>query len=72
MPKNVQTTAKLHSSHMLAKQCSKFREVTEWLIYELGAMRVSSAARRDACQRMTTTQIKQSLNMKTYRLEDTV
>ena len=24
MPKNVQTTAQLHSSHMLAKQCSKF------------------------------------------------
>ena len=24
MPKNVQTTAKLHSSHTLAKQCSKF------------------------------------------------
>ena len=23
MPKNVQTTAQLHSSHMLAKQCSK-------------------------------------------------
>ena len=23
-PKNVQTTAQLHSSHMLAKQCSKF------------------------------------------------
>ena len=24
MPKNVQTTAQLHSSHMLVKQCSKF------------------------------------------------
>ena len=24
MPKNAQTTAQLHSSHMLAKQCSKF------------------------------------------------
>ena len=24
MPKNVQTTAQLHSFHMLAKQCSKF------------------------------------------------
>ena len=24
MPKNVQTTAQLHSSHMLAKKCSKF------------------------------------------------
>ena len=24
MPKNVQTTAQLHSSHTLAKQCSKF------------------------------------------------
>ena len=24
MPKNVQTTAELHSSHILAKQCSKF------------------------------------------------
>ena len=24
MPKNVQTTTQLHSSHMLAKQCSKF------------------------------------------------
>ena len=24
MPKNVQTTAQLHSSHMLAKECSKF------------------------------------------------
>ena len=24
MPKNVQTTAQFHSSHMLAKQCSKF------------------------------------------------
>ena len=24
VPKNVQTTAQLHSSHMLAKQCSKF------------------------------------------------
>ena len=24
MPKNIQTTAQLHSSHMLAKQCSKF------------------------------------------------
>ena len=24
MPKNVQTTMQLHSSHMLAKQCSKF------------------------------------------------
>ena len=24
MPKNVKTTAKLHSSHMLAKKCSKF------------------------------------------------
>ena len=24
MPKNVQTTAQLHSSHMLTKQCSKF------------------------------------------------
>ena len=26
MPKNVQTTAQLHSSHMLAKQCAKFQE----------------------------------------------
>ena len=25
-PKNVQTTTQLHSSHMLAKQCSKFSE----------------------------------------------
>ena len=25
MPKNVQTTAQLHSSHTLAKQCSKFK-----------------------------------------------
>ena len=24
IPKNVQTTTQLHSSHMLAKQCSKF------------------------------------------------
>ena len=24
MPKNVQTTTQLHSSHMLAKKCSKF------------------------------------------------
>ena len=24
MPKNAQTTAQLHSSHMLAKKCSKF------------------------------------------------
>ena len=24
MPKNVQTTTQLHSSHMLAKECSKF------------------------------------------------
>ena len=24
MPQNVQTTTQLHSSHMLAKQCSKF------------------------------------------------
>ena len=24
MPKNVQTTAQLHSSHMLVKRCSKF------------------------------------------------
>ena len=24
MPKNVQNTAQLHSSHMLAKKCSKF------------------------------------------------
>ena len=24
MPKNVQTTAQLHSSHMLARSCSKF------------------------------------------------
>ena len=24
MPKNVQTTAQLHSSHMLVKECSKF------------------------------------------------
>ena len=24
MPKNAQTTAQLHSSHMLAKECSKF------------------------------------------------
>ena len=24
MPKNAQTTTQLHSSHMLAKQCSKF------------------------------------------------
>ena len=28
MPKNAQTTAQLHSSHMLAKQCSKL--VTAW------------------------------------------
>ena len=27
MPKNVQTTAKLHSSHMLVKQCSKFSKL---------------------------------------------
>ena len=27
MPKNVQTTAQLHSSHMLAKQCSKFSKL---------------------------------------------
>ena len=26
MPKNVQTTAQLHSSHTLAKQCSKFSQ----------------------------------------------
>ena len=26
MPKNVQTTARLHSSHMLGKKCSKFSE----------------------------------------------
>ena len=26
MPKNVHTTTKLHSSHMLAKQCAKFQE----------------------------------------------
>ena len=25
MPKNVQTIAQLHSSHMLAKKCSKFK-----------------------------------------------
>ena len=27
MPKNVQTTAQLHSSHMLAKECSKFSKL---------------------------------------------
>ena len=27
MPKNVQTIAQLHSSHMLAKQCSKFSKL---------------------------------------------
>ena len=27
MPKNVQTTAQLHSSHMLAKKCSKFSKL---------------------------------------------
>ena len=27
MPKNVQTNAQLHSSHMLAKQCSKFSKL---------------------------------------------
>ena len=27
MPKNAQTTAQLHSSHMLAKECSKFSEL---------------------------------------------
>ena len=27
MPKNVQTTTQLHSSHMLAKQCSKFSKL---------------------------------------------
>ena len=27
MPKNVQTTAQLHSSHTLAKQCSKFSKL---------------------------------------------
>ena len=27
MPKNVQTTAQLHSFHMLAKQCSKFSKL---------------------------------------------
>ena len=26
-PKNVQTTTQLHSSHMLAKQCSKFSKI---------------------------------------------
>ena len=26
MPKNAQTTAQLHSCHMLAKQCSKFSQ----------------------------------------------
>ena len=28
MPKNVQTTSQLHSSHTLAKQCSKFSEAS--------------------------------------------
>ena len=27
MPKNVQTTTQFHSSHMLAKQCSKFSKI---------------------------------------------
>ena len=27
MPKNAQTTTQLHSSHMLAKQCSKFSKL---------------------------------------------
>ena len=30
MPKNVQTTAQLHSSHMLAKSCSTFSKLHEW------------------------------------------
>ena len=43
MPKNVQTTAKLHSSHMLVKQCSKFSKLglkSMWIenfqMYKLG------------------------------------
>ena len=28
MPKNVQITAQLHSSHILAKECSKFSQAT--------------------------------------------
>ena len=38
MPKNAQTTAQLHSSHMLAKQCSKFSKPgfsNMWIINSL-------------------------------------
>ena len=35
MPKNAQTTAQLHSSHTLVKQCSKFSKLQQYMNHEL-------------------------------------
>ena len=55
MPKNIQTTTQLHSSHMLAKQCSKFSSQAS-TIHELWTSRYSSwiykrqRSQRSSCQ----------------------